>query len=232
MKWKKRNKKPVFQVQSTDHIIIPAFECGGVQYYQFEDIFKTPYHRALGALVFYEELKMRMSREFIEADTTAHQNINNEMMEILSGKSGRINIIQLGNLVTKSNELLAQKRERLSWVFEPDLLYKLASVMFFDEHESPYSYDMKYCHQKIELWKKHQDVTDFFCHEPIVKLVPYLQASKSDIKNLTKVARSLTAFHMENIYGLLSEDQKGTDSGRNLSSQLEMLRGLEHSDGL
>lgn len=225
----RRKKKPVFQVESPDHIIIPAFHDGVEQMYMFEDIFKTPYKRALGALTYYEELRMRVSREFLQADCAAHRNLNDKIAEVLSGKNGHINMVTAINLLNQSNELLQQKEERLNWVFEPELLYKLASVMFFDKHESPYSYDMKYCQAKISRWKQSQEITDFFYHEPILKLVPYLAEFKGDIRNWMKVVSKVATLHLDNTYGLLSTSQKEGDLGKNLLLLRETLQESEAS---
>jgi hypothetical protein len=143
----RRDPKRVFPGQK--HVIVPAFELAGVEYYRFDDVFNLPYERGLTALVFYEETRMRCSREYLEKHVEVVRN---------TLRSNRIDIFKL-------NQLNEQMGERLKLSLDVDLLYKLASIVFFDRNENPVLYDAEYCRKKVDFWKKHKGVSDFFFAE-------------------------------------------------------------------
>lgn len=199
------NRKPKFLLQN-DHIIKEAFTCGGVMYYQFDDIFNQPYERTLTALDFYEEFRMRTSFDFIKLHVQACKDIMNNPKAI-----------ELGKLL-KLNE---QLDERMNWILSPDLLYKLASVVFFDNNESPFVYDHKYSQQKIKNWKKYSEMNAFFLQMPIIKLVPYLEDCGLDFQTYSLLVEKLTETHLANIITNLSPETKSKDYVKDLISRLE-----------
>lgn len=195
-------RKPKFKLQN-DHIIKEAFTCGGVTYFQFDDIFNVPFERALTALDFYEELRMRTSRDLLLLHIVAVDDALNK-----------------GELTTVA-KLNQQLKERLEWIIEPDLLYKLASVVFFDKNESPYIYDYKYGQEKIKNWKKESNVNAFFLQMPLIKLVPFLQDCEIDFQAYSIMVKKITKAHLENISTNLSSEKKQTGSVKDLISRLE-----------
>ncbi len=204
MKWFKKifKRKPKFNLQN-DHIIKEAFTCGGVVYYQFDDVFNVPFERALTALDFYEELRMRTSRDLLLLHVTA----TNEALN--KGK------------LTEAARLNQQLKERLEWIIEPDLLYKLASVVFFDENESPYIYDHKYGQQKIKNWKKESEINAFFLQMPIIKLVPFLQDCEIDFRTYSQLVQKISKHHLDSTLLQLSDETKKTVFVKDLISRLE-----------
>lgn len=185
---------------TAENRIIEAFTCGGITYYQFDDAFNMPNERALTALTYYEELRMRCTREFLVAHCDA---IN----EILSDTK-KINLPRLAIL----NQ---QLKERLDWIFEPDIAYKLASVVYFDKNENPYRYDMKYAQDKIKHWKKHRGINDFFLQKPLLDLIPFLKGSEVNLETYSEVIQKATELMWANISGNPSGKPKPENSGRN-----------------
>lgn len=177
--------------------IIFAFEVGGRKYYQFDDAFNIPCERALKALTYYEELRMRCTREFLQ--------MHCEAVEKIISDPKRINIAKLAIL----NQ---QLKERLDFIIEPDIAFKLASVVFFDKTESPYLYDFKYAGQKIEFWKKHKGTHDFFLQSPLRRLIPFLEKSGMNLEIYSQVVESLNKIHLDNMSTLLSEKRNIRDS--------------------
>lgn len=194
-------RKPKFSLQN-DHIIKEAFTCGGVVYYQFDDIFNVPFERALTALDFYEELRMRTSRDLLLLHVTAVDE------QLNKGK------------LTEVAKLNQQLKERLEFIIEPDLLYKLASVVFFDKNESPYIYDYKYGQDKIKNWKKESEMNAFFLQMPLIKLVPFLADCEIDFQAYSKMVEKLNRVHLENISSNLSNEKKQTVFVKELISRL------------
>jgi hypothetical protein len=199
------SRKPKFMLQN-DHIIKEAFTCGGVTYYAFDDIYNQPYERALTALDFYEEFRMRTSFDFLKLHTAA-------VDDILSNPK----TINVGTI----HSLNKQLKERLDWIVSPDLLYKLASVVYFDKNESPYVYDHKYGADKIKHWKKHSEMNAFFLQQPIIKLHPFLADCEVDFQSYSILVKKLEATHLENIITKLSPQMRNSDYVKDLISRLE-----------
>jgi len=168
---------------SEKHIIEKAFEVGGVQYYQFTDIFNLPYERGLYSLAVYEETRMKCDAEYLQKHYKATK-------KILS--ADKIDIFKI-------NALNEQLNERLSMSFDVDLLYKLASIVFFDKKENPALYDLEYCTRKIEHWKKHKGVADFFLQQPLRDLIPYLDTVEVDLDTYSELNTSLDKIHSERL---------------------------------
>jgi hypothetical protein len=173
------------------HVIEFAFDIAGVGYYRFNDVFSLPYERGLMAIAIYEETRMKCSREYLLQHVQA-------MESILHEKS--IDVFKI-------NQLNEQLRERLTLSLDVDLLYKLASVVFFDKKENPCLYDADYNLQKIAFWQQHKGVKDFFLQTPVQELMPFLQSSDFDLESYSEVNRQLNQIHSERLRLLSSRKQ-------------------------
>lgn len=204
-------RKSNFNINNPEHVIQLAFVHKGIEYFCFTDIYKVNCNRAMHALPAYEELAMRMTKDYMVKDLEAHQKLNADIMEMLSGKTGGVNLNLVYEKMKVSNLLLTQKKERLEWIFEPEALYKIASVLYFDKNENPYQYDEKYCATKIESWKKDTEVLAFFLKQPIQKYVPYSTLSNSDLDTYLKVLEAQIQVQWENIFTTLSGNIPNSD---------------------
>jgi hypothetical protein len=177
-------KKPVNwknRFPNVDHIIEEAFEVGGVKYYQFADVFSLPYERGLFALMIYEQTRMKCTLEYLQK----HVDVVRVILH-----SDKINVFKI-------NQLNEQLNERLHLALDVDLLYKLASVVFFDEKENPILYDQSYCDQKIAHWKKHKGVADFFLQQPLKDLIPFLESADFNLDEYLPMNQELNKIHLE-----------------------------------
>jgi len=179
------------------HIIIYAFTIGTRHYFRFDDPMNTPYERALKCLVYYKELEMNCDRDFLKAHTEA---IDNMLMK------GRFTIDDLVNVKTLNNQL----KQRLELPKEPDLMYKLASVVFFDQTENPRVYEFKYGESKIFFWKKNTELHDFFLSSPLKSLIPYLEVAGENLQMFSEMTQKANHQHLEDLLPMLSEIQKQT----------------------
>jgi hypothetical protein len=179
------------------HVINPAFAVGGIDYYEFDTTANLPWKRGLKFLSIYNELDMRCDRFYLTKHAEAVENI------FVSGK--RVGFDEM----MKVRQLNSQLKERLDLIFHEDLVYKVASVVFFDTSENPDDWEWKYAMKKIEHWKRHEGVQDFFLHEPIQRLIPFLSDVSSSFPLYSEVASKIDKAHLENIYTNLSESQKG-----------------------
>lgn len=183
------------------HIITYAFSIGERHYFRFDDPLNTPYDRALKTLVYYKELDMNCDRAFITAHTQAFDN---------ALKQTSINIDTLVELKQLNDQLKA----RLELPKEPELMYKLASVVFFDQSENPYVYEFKYGVNKIKAWKKETTLEDFFLQKPLVELIPYLQFAGENLKQFSEMTEKTNQQHLDKILPMLSDIQKMTLQGK------------------
>lgn len=177
------------------HIIVYAFTINERHYFRFDDPLNTPYDRALKCLVYYKELDMNCDRAFIKAHTQAFDN---------ALKQPSINIDTLLELKRLNDQL----KQRLELPKEPDLMYKLASVVFFDQNENPTVYEFKYGENKIKAWKKNTTLTDFFLSKPLRELIPYLEHAGENLEQFSQMTEKANHQHLETLLPLLSEEQR------------------------
>ncbi len=176
-------------------VIIYGFTIGDRHYFRFDDSLSTGYDRALKALVYYRELDMNTDREFLKFHTEAVDNIFTR--ETLT-------INDLMELKTLNNQL----KQRLELPKEPDLMLKLASVVFFDQYENPQIYEFAYGERKIKFWKKNTSPADFFLSLPLKGLIPYLQFAGENLLQFSEMTERATKEHLDKIYSMSSPEQK------------------------
>lgn len=169
--------------------LIEAFELKGVKYYQFQDIFNMPAGRGMAALTIFAEFDMRATKDYLLTHLSA-------VDKILNPENKRIDLVALSII---HNNL----RERLELMPFPDYIYKLASVCFFDESESPYNYDWEYNQRKIEKWKAAGGTLDFFCTVPLRELMPFSIPSGSSVEGYFKSHEKINSLHQQALQEVL-----------------------------
>jgi hypothetical protein len=167
-----------------------VFRHNGKVYFAFTDTFRIPAGRALCALAIYEELRMRCDREYLEKHIRATE-------LILSPDRKRIDLAALALI---NNNL----KERLNLAPYPDHIYKLASVMFFDQSESPYKYDFVYNQKKIDEWKADPGMLDFFLRTHFKDLMPSLPSSGINADTYFQVAEKVNKLHRQQLSDIIS----------------------------
>jgi hypothetical protein len=155
-----KNSPPQYK---SDYPLQFAFNCGGVDYFEFVDKNNLPYERGLEALTFYQEMQNGVTNDYIK-------NYNTAMSKLLSDPK-KINL----NEIIK---LQAYFEQRCSYIISKEIVYKVASVAFVDKNEPLTRYDFKANEKKIKNWKENAG-DSFFLSMPIKKLVPFLQQSDS-----------------------------------------------------
>lgn len=168
--------------RGSKQLIELAFTVDGVDYYQHTDVFNMPFRRALKALTYGNELAMKCDEAYLKQWVAK--------LDSYFEKS-RLKVDDLVEMKT----LLAQLKERMVVAFVPDHVYKVASVRFFDKNEDPCDYDFAYNQKKIARWKKAEAAADFFLREPIVRLLPLLAASPTDLPHYIATVEAMTAAH-------------------------------------
>lgn len=193
MNWRKLLRKR-FRSRLLDnkYKIIEAFQLSGTTYYMFDQTNEVPTGRMLAALAIYNEMEMKVDKEYLELHTRA--------MEKLLSDPKKINVMYIA-------QLNMNLKERLELMPLPDFVYKLASVIFFDETESPYSYSFDYNKKKIEEWKKTDGTLDFFLSRLSNELIPSLKPATGNSKMFFQVAEQVAGIHRTDLLKILSANQ-------------------------
>lgn len=177
------------------HLIEYTFTIGERHYFQYSDVLNTPYERALQCLVYYKEIDMNVDREFLKLHTAAFDN---------ALKQPSINIDTLIEL----KQLNDQLKQRLELPKHNELMYKLASVVFFDQFEKAEVYEFGYGQKKINYWKKNVSVEVFFLSQPLITLIPYLATAGENIEAFSAMTEKATKEHLDRVLAMLSPGQK------------------------
>lgn len=156
-----------------------AFTIEHQKFYEPEDAMNFPYQRGLAIMEAYNQMQLGVFPADIEYICEKVDAIFNR---------GKVTVDNMIEIKMYHNRL----RERYQSQFRhPELLYKLASVTFIDETESPFIYDAVHAQRKIDFWKKHKSVTDFFLQIPLQRLIPYLCASEANSKFFLSLTQEL-----------------------------------------
>ena len=173
------------------YIIQYAFSVGDRHYFCFDDILNIPYQRGLSTLVYAKELDCNVDRAFIEQHCKAFD-------AVLT--TSRFTTKQLLQLQTLNNQLM----EKMAMPKEPDLMYKFAAVVYFDQKENPRHYEFKYGEEKIRHWKKNMGLNDFFLSQPLRALIPYLESVGDNLQTFSEMTTRVSAKHSANLSAALS----------------------------
>lgn len=190
--WPFRSKKLKSYLIDNKYKIALAFEHNGKKYFQFENAFDMSTGRGLQALTIYEEFSMRCDRAYLEKHVKAIEILLNDPKTI-----------KFGTVV----EIHANLRDRLNLAPYPDHIYKLASVMFFDETESPFSYDGAYNQKKIAEWRADPEMLPFLVKVPLKELMPFTDIASENLKTYFRVNEAVNEMHTEKILDVLSKLQ-------------------------
>ena len=187
-----QQNNPDHWVVDEGHVIIPAFESNGVQYYMMKDIFNSFSGRALDAMAIYEKWSLRTSPEWMKTWLDALENTINA------------NPIKITDIA----EMINVMRERINFALPTEgLIWELASVAFFDRNESPYRYDPEYAKDKIARWKEDTTLPDFFFATPLRDMVSLPDLSQAGFENYLKTIEAVDGKQLDKVLSKLSSQQ-------------------------
>jgi hypothetical protein len=124
-------------------------------------------------------------------------------------------------------ELNSQLRERTQTIANTELLYKLCSVLYFDENENPYDFSFEYAYKKIDRWKKYQDALAFFLRTGVMDLVPLPDTSKVDFRSYLQAENLNHRKSLGEILQTLYSKDKNSASSQNIISRMESLASTQ-----
>jgi hypothetical protein len=139
------------------------FTCNGKHYYQYV----------------HDHVMARLRYSFLSKfnNETFELKINSDTLNSFMDK-----IIELcnSNKSVEAGRLAYEVKERSEWLIEPEALYKLASVFYFDLNEKWDEYDEDYNAKKIDDFKK-KDLIQYFLKELSNVQEDFLESSKLDL---------------------------------------------------
>ncbi len=195
------------------HEVSEQFTHDDIVYYAFVNEQRIPAERAFAALDIYTELEQR-------TDATYHLGAYNTIIEFL--KKG--DNIKAG--IVASNAI-----QRMQHITNADLLYKLASVYYFDKNENCYSYDYEYAEKKINRWKKDKNIEAFFLKTPLKEYLPSFDSYNMNLNTYTKEQRKELIRHLRLHLSVLLDASKESVLISKLESQVTTLENLVNLDG-
>lgn len=166
-----------------------AFTYNGIKYFHFPDQFQVPTGRQMMALAYYEELTMKCDKEYLELHTKA-------MDKILSNPKS----VSLQTIL----QLNINLKERLELIPLPDYIFRMASVIFFDESESIYTYDFAYNRKKLRSGN-NQRMFCLFLKTPLNELIPSLEFVAGSSPAFFQVAELIDQTHHTHLTEVLSQ---------------------------
>lgn len=141
-----------------------AFKCDGVQYYNFREV--------EGIAMYRYVILQQYARQFQNRIT------DDELQQSISECEKHINSNPIN--LTKVVRVLNYIKERSKMTLEPEIMYRIASVTYFDATERLDNYDEGYNTKKIESWKK-KAMLDFFFAKPMKNIINLKGMSSQDL---------------------------------------------------
>lgn len=195
------------------HEVKPAFTHEGVEYFMFVNEQNMPAERAFAAMDIYEELNQRITREYLES-----------YFEAVLQATNKGDLVKVANMTTFA-------KQRLDHITNVEILYKLASVLYFTKEENCYSYDYEFNEKKIASWKKSKDIDAFFLKTPISGFLPSFDGSNLNTQIYTLLQNKEMLKQLEHHLSILLESGKSQDTIIKLRSQMENLKKWNESLG-
>lgn len=178
--FKKKEPKPVFNIHHPEIAgnIEYAFSAGSLlnkrDYYRFKESHFMPVGRFKFAEAFLYEAELRM-------DLKTLNGYMDELAKNIDGSKGQINI-------EKCFQVIWSIRSRCKLAFSPEIIERLASVVYFDDTEDLSDLDHDYAAKKVKFWKE-QDCLSFFLTRPIIDLLNLQGYSETSLQTFIKEIR-------------------------------------------
>lgn len=189
-KLKRRTVKPVrdqefHNIHHPDYIgqLEEAFTVRGVQYWCFKHDTRIPMGRYMFIQNFLQEVLYRMTVDRLKAYI---DKIRSQIDGSSVNKEGTPSI-NIGNAIV----FLDQMKNLTELAFEPETVYRLASVIYFDETEDVTRWDPEHNKKKIAAWKE-DGTLDFFYGRPFIELTGLKGISETDLRDCFDKFQKLT----------------------------------------
>jgi len=151
-------------------------QVNGIIYHRFNKETSMPWGRYMYLQTFLKSAELRMNLE----DLTEYMK---RLRKASTIQKGSINLEEI-------YKIISQIESRCELEFETETTYKLASVLYFDDTEDLYSYDLAYNQKKIAAWKEAR-TTDFFYMMPMEEFLNLNGSSPQDLLTFMDVQKKI-----------------------------------------
>lgn len=191
-----------------------AFCSGGVNYFKFVAEVNVPFQRAVAARDIFTEELWQINPDFLRG-------WNNGLINLLMDKKKKDDkkLYEIGVMASRLKEQMEMSVSLLRQL-------KLATVVYFDEHENPLDYQYPYNKQKLNDWMEHNDVQGFFLNLPEYAYLPSLTEYSTNFPTYLQAETLQSLNNLKHIIGLQLQDSTDSDLMSSLESQAEMLKSL------
>ncbi len=163
--------------------IVFAFRCGITDYYHLANDAQIPAKRWAYLRQYFHEMEMRMTRETLLEFVTAIEKAVNP---------GKGESIEIG----KIDRLAKEMKDRTEWLFEPETLYRMASVVYFPLNEDIADYDERFNARKINHFKK-KELMPFFLKKLNENTNGLLNMSTEDLQAYSQKVQAIAKAQQE-----------------------------------
>lgn len=191
-----------------------AFTSGGVNYFKFTAEVNVPFQRAVAARDIFTEELWQINPDYLRG-------WNNGLINLLMDKKKKDDkkLYEIGVLASRLKEQMEMSVSLLRQL-------KLATVLYFDEHENPLDYQYPYNKQKLNHWMEHNDVQGFFLNLPEYAFLPSLTEYSQNFPTYLQAETLQSINNLKHIIGLQLSDSTDNDLMSSLELQVEMLSDL------
>lgn len=191
-----------------------AFTSGGVNYFKFVSEVNVPFQRAVAARDIFTEELWQINPDFLRG-------WNNGLINLLMDKKKKDDkkLYEIGVMASRLKEQMEMSVSLLRQL-------KLATVVYFDEHENPLDYQYPYNKSKLNHWMEHNDVQGFFLNLPEYAYLPSLTEYSTNFPTYLQAETLQSLNNLKHIIGLQSLDSTDLDLMSSLESQVAILSEL------
>lgn len=191
-----------------------AFTSGGINYFRFSADVNIPFQRAVAA-------RDILTEELWQITPAVLQSWNEALIALVTNQR-----TQSDKKLFEIGIMAHRLKEQLSMSFSLTRTMKLASVMYFDEHENPLDYQYPYNQAKMKHWMEHNDIQGFFLSLPETEFMPSLRELSKSFPTFLEAETKRTLNTISHITSVISIESLGEDLSSSIISEMETLTAL------
>lgn len=184
------------------------FTSGGIDYFAFTNDFKIPIERAHAAQEVYDSMEWRVDRTYLEGLIAS--------IRIKCNKGDLVGVVSDVSML----------EERMKNIHNITMLYKLASIYYFDANENCYEYDHEYNERKIKNWIENKTFDSFFLSAHMKDLLPSFKAYEDSFLNYFKGENIELKSHLNTLLSTIQSTDTKNGLDLKLSTQIKTLQEL------
>lgn len=192
-----------------------VFTSGGVNYFKFRSDLNLSYQRFIAAKDIFTEDQWQINPDTLEAWVQSGIKLMQDPK-----KQNEKKVYEMGVLLARLKEM-----KEMSFSFVRTM--KLATVLYFDEYEDPYSFDHGYAAKKQNHWMENNDVPGFFLSLPEIAYLPSLTELQENFPTYLKAETESLIRNLNHSITILLSEPESADLRNSLQSQVDRLKVMK-----